>query len=476
MTASVPSISLSDQSWWFEEALRAEGNRPAAPCLTGEHDVDVAIVGGGFTGLWTAIALRERRPDLSVALIEASTCGSGASGKNGGKVHGYWAALSTAVNALGEDGALAIAKAGSRAQDGIRTFAAACVRDVWWNEGPNILVSTSPSQDKKIDAAVALARRLGVSDQVTALSQAEVQGYCASPAFRGGLIYPESATVQPARLARALREAAMASGCRIFENTPMASLDPGTPNRIGTPQGSLLAREVVLATNAALAERRDVRPYVSVFSSYAVLTEPSGEKLSSAGWNGAQSFADLRMFLHYFRRTPDGRVLMGSGSGPIACCANWRSAAMTRDARTAERAERGLRHLVPAFADVPLTRAWGGAIDVASDRLPMFRTVDGTHIHFGCGYSGHGVNATYIGGQCLASLVLGSKDEWTSLPFCTRTPPRLPPEPFRYLGGNAVRWAILRSEECEEVGDRVPLAARAIAKLPKLMGLKIGVR
>lgn len=471
-----PSLDPADPSWWFADAMREEAGEPASPGLQGEAEADVAIVGGGYTGLWTALALKERAPELSVILIEASLCGSGASGKNGGKVHGYWAALTGMEANIGADGALAVARAGTRAQDAIRRFATAPGRDVWWRESGNMRVSASPAQDAKIATYIAAAQRLGVPDTARALTPEEVARRCRSPVFRGGVFLPEGANVHPARLARALRRAALDAGVTIHENTPMTGLDRGAPNRLRTPNGQILAREVVLATNVELARRADVQPHVSVFSSYAVMTEPAPERLEAMGWSGDEGLADMRMFVHYFRKTRDGRVLMGSGSGPISYGGETADLRLTQDKASAARAEAGLRRLLPAFADVPLAKAWGGAIDVSSDRLPFFRTVPGTRIHYGCGYSGHGVNPTYIGGQCLASLVLGVADEWTTLPLCTRGLASLPPEPFRALGGRAVRWGILGCEEAEERGRQGNLAMRAAASVPRLFGLRIGTR
>ncbi|SCX91237.1 NAD(P)/FAD-dependent oxidoreductase [Microvirga guangxiensis] len=476
MNSSLPSIDPSDRSWWLDEALRNEGNVPAAQPLEGELTVDVAIVGGGFAGLWTALTLKNRRPDLSIALIEASICGSGASGKNGGKSHGYWSSLGNAVQALGRDGALAIAKAGDWAQDGIRTFASECGRDIWWRDRGNLVVATTAEQEEKIAGIVQRARELGAEDHVTVLSAQEVQARCASPVFRRGVLYPDAATVHPARLARALRQAVIDRGVWLFENTPMQRVDAGSPCRIKTPRGQIIAREVVLATNAALSERREVRPHVSIFSSYVVMTEPASEQLAAMNWTGDEGLADLRMFLHYFRKTEDGRVLMGSGSGPVGYGNSAQARHLTHDRASIGRAETGLRRLLPALKGVSLARAWGGAIDVSADRLPFFKTIPDTRIHYACGFSGHGVNATYIAGQCLASLVLNEKDRWSTLPFCTRSLPRLPPEPFRFTGASAIRSAILACEEADERNLRAPVLAQVVAKLPKLLGLRIGVR
>jgi glycine/D-amino acid oxidase-like deaminating enzyme len=476
MRSFPPSIDPSDRSWWLDEALRGEGNVPVAAPLKGELIADVAIVGGGFAGLWTALTLKNRRPGLSIVLIEASICGSGASGKNGGKVHGYWSSLGTAVQALGRDGALAIAKAGDWAQDGIRAFASECGRDIWWREGGNLVVATTTLQEEKIAGVVQQARELGAEGHVAVLSREEVRARCASPVFRRGIFYPDAATVHPARLARALRQAVIDRGVALFENTPMLSVDPGQPCRIKTPHGHILAREVVLATNAALSARREVRPHVSIFSSYVVMSEPAREQLASMNWTGDEGLADLRMFLHYFRKTEDGRVLMGSGSGPVGYGNHAQARHLTHDRASIGRAEAGLRRLLPSLREVPLARTWGGAIDVSADRLPFFKTISDTRIHYACGFSGHGVNATYIAGQCLASLVLNEKDRWSTLPFCTRPLPRLPPEPFRFTGASAIRYAILACEEADEQNLHAPALARAVAKLPKILGLRIGIR
>lgn len=464
-----------DPSWWFADALAREVGAPAPP-LVGEITVDVAIVGGGYTGLWTALALKARAPSLSVAVIEASLCGAGASGKNGGKVHGYWASLSGMARNLGEDGALAVARAGTMAQDAIRAFATHPGRDVWWREAGNLRVSCAPAQDAKIAGYVDTARRLGVPDTARPLTPQDVAQYCRSPIFRGGVFLPEGANLQPGLLVRALRRAVMEKGAVLYENTPMLDLGKGAPNRVRTPDGQIIAREVVLATNCDLASLAETRPHVSVFSSYAVMSEPAPRALEAMGWTGEEGISDMRMFLHYFRKTPDGRVLMGSGSGPIAFNGHTDSLRLREDAPSARRAERGLRRLLPAFRDVPLAKAWGGQIDVSADRLPFFKTMPGTRIHFGCGYSGHGVNPTYIGGQCLASLVLNENDMWANLPLVRRELPKLPPEPFRYWGGRAIRRAIIACEEAEEQNRPPSPLASAVASLPKLFGLRIGTR
>jgi glycine/D-amino acid oxidase-like deaminating enzyme len=166
---------------------------------------------------------------------------------------------------------------------------------------------------------------------------------------------------------------------------------------------------------------------------------------------------------------------MGSGSGPIGRSGRI-DARFFDDRPTVARAEQGLRRLLPGLAAARVERAWGGPIDVSSDQLPFFATVPGTRIHYGAGYSGNGVGPSWLGGQILASLALGSDDEWSRLPLAGRIPPRLPPEPVRHLGGALVRRAILSVEAADEAGRRPSLVARGVAALPRVVGLRIGTR
>lgn len=225
---------------------------------------------------------------------------------------------------------------------------------------------------------------------------------------------------------------------------------------VETPEGLLRARDVVVATNAALSNWRPVGRRLAEFSSYVVLTEPVPELLGELGWTGGEAIADSRMFLHYFRTTDDGRVLMGSAGG------------------TRGHAERGLRLLLPQLREARITHHWGGPIDVSSDRLPFV----GWHgrVRYLAGSTGNGVGPTWLAGQCVASLVLGRDDEWTRLPLVQREVRRLPPRPLRRIGGDIVRRSILRLEEAEEEGRRPSPLARIGAALPRLTRTRVGLR
>lgn len=471
----------SARSWWFEEALaeerRVHGGDLCDPRpLAADADADVVIIGGGFTGLWTALHLKEQQPDLRIILIERDLCGSGASGKNGGKVHGYWAQLPALSKTLGHEAALAMARAGTTAQDAMRDYAKRAPLDICWREGGNIRVSASPAQDAKLESYVRLAREYGVPDTARMLPKEELSRICNSAAFRGGVMFQEGAAVQPARLARALRLDAIRAGVQVYENTPMKSWASGSPCLVETDRYRITARKVVLATNVALGAEAKIRPWLTVFSSYAAISEPT-DALERMNWTGEEGFADARMFLHYFRRTVDNRVLMGAGAGPIAFHNNWLAAPMTNDTGAAGRAVHAMRTLLPAMAQTPIASSWGGAIDISSDRLPRGGSLDGgKHVFYVTGFCGHGVNPTYIAGACLAEAVLDRRHHWRALPLWQREMHRFPPEPFRTIGARAIRAATLRVEDAE--GENRPSRGldRFIASLPERLGIRVGTR
>src|SRR5262249_20086861 len=198
--AVVPSLP----PWWLDEA----GAEDAVPVLDGETAADLCIVGGGFSGLWTALALKEREPSADVVVVEADRCGSGPSGRNGGFLHGYWASLALARSLVGDQGALELARAGEVAIPAVRALGGG----VWLREAGMLMVSASPTQDAAIDDAVRAAAELGAPGQAVPLGEAEVAERLRSPVFRRGVFFPECATVQPARLVRVLRAAVIDAG------------------------------------------------------------------------------------------------------------------------------------------------------------------------------------------------------------------------------------------------------------------------
>jgi glycine/D-amino acid oxidase-like deaminating enzyme len=459
-----PSVVPRLPPWWMDEA----GSFEPAPALEGDRTADICIVGGGYTGLWTALALKEREPSARVVLLEAETCGAGPSGRNGGFVHGYWAGLARLLPLLGHKRALELVRAGERIVPAVR----ALNEDVWLKEGGVLMVSTTPAQDSAIERAVAAAADIGEEKEAVPLDTDAVAERIRSPVFRRGVFFRDGATVQPARLVLALRRAVVEAGVELYEHTRALRIGAGETS---TPRGVVRSPEIVVAVNAAATGWRPVARRVTNFGSYVVLTEPAPELVAEIGWTGGEAVLDGRMFLHYFRTTNDGRVLMGSGSGPIGLAGRL-DERFTSDRATAARAERGLRRLLPGLDAARVERAWGGPIDVSADHLPFFGTVKGRRIHYGLGYSGNGAGPSWLGGQILASLALGVEDEWTDLPLATRRVPSLPPEPFKRVGGGVIRAAIMACERADEEGRRAPLPSRIGAALPRLLRMQIGTR
>ncbi len=432
----------STEPWWVEEAGRSE----PAPRLEETVEADVAIVGGGLTGFWTALAVLERKPAARVVVLEASRCGDGASARNGGFLHGYWASLPRLVDVLGAEDALQVA----RSANGIVAAVRALGEDVWLEEGGLLLVSTSVGHDEPVRRAIAVAEKLGVPEEAVLVRREDVP--VRSPVFREAVRFRDGATVQPGRLLHAVRNAALRAGARLHEVTPVTAIENG---RVRTPLGSVKAEEIVVATNAWASAWRPTARRLAVAKSAIVLTEPVPDLAARIGWEGREAVMDGRRFLSYFRTTNDGRVLMGSASGSMS------------------RAEHLLRTLLPGLDDVRVAHRWWGAIDISSDRFPFFGTVPGTHVHFGAGYTGNGVGPSWLGGQLLAALTLG---EDVSSPLVRRRVPQLPREPLRSLGTLLVGRALLSLDDAEHDGVRPSRLATMVAGMPERIGLRIASR
>lgn len=277
---------------WLREALAVD---PGAPCppLRRRLEADVAIVGGGYTGLWTAYHLLERDPGLRIAVLEQDVCGGGPSGRNGGFVNSWWDELASLVEVWGPDGALAAARAVSESVDAIGAWCTRHGVDAHYRRAGMLMVSTSPLHDGAWRADIAAAARLGEAARYRELTAREVADRWASPVARGGALMPGGATVQPALLARGLRRVCLERGVAIFEGTRVRGVrGRGLPRlRIVTDEGEISARRVVLAVNAWGAGWPGIRGRVLTWSSYMVRTEPIPERLAELGWVGGESTA-----------------------------------------------------------------------------------------------------------------------------------------------------------------------------------------
>jgi glycine/D-amino acid oxidase-like deaminating enzyme len=470
------------RSWWLREALAAESPslRAATPPLLGDTRADVAILGGGYTGLWTAWHLTELSPGIRVAIIERDICGGGASGRNGGFVTSWWDELPALVERHGVEGGLAVARAVSAAVDEVGAWSKRHRVGAEYRKAGYVQASAAPAQDGGWREAVELCARLGAGEEYVPLAADEVAARVRSPVFRDGVFMRAAATVQPARLARGLRRVLLKRGVAIHERTAAGPLPAGrsaghvtidTKSRAGN--GSIAADQVVVALNAWAAARPGLGRRLVTWSSYVVLTEPIPDRLAELGWTGGEGVTDSRFTLHYAQTTADGRIALGGGGGR-AGSGGGIGRSFTHDLGSVERAAAGLRRWFPSLADVRIDDAWGGPIDISADHLPFFGTLEGGTVHFGHGYSGNGVGPAWLGGRILASLALGRKDEFTSLGLVGARTRAFPPEPFRSIGARIIREAIVRRELTEEAGRPPGRFVRELTRLPRRLGYHLG--
>ena len=450
------------RSLWLLEAL---GDGPAQPPLTGAQRADVAIAGGGFVGLWTAIRIKQQDPACEIALLEQDVCGGGASGRNGGMVLTWWPKLASLVKLCGEREAVRLGRASQAAIGELGAFAAQHAIDCDFVQGGMLWTATAPAQVGAWDGVVALTERLGL-DVFERLDPAEVAARAGSRVHLAGVREPSAATIQPAALARGLRRVALELGVRIFEGTRVTAFSRERPLRIRTAQGGTLSADrLVLATNAWAAAIPELRRSLVVVSSDIAATAPIPELLEQIGWRGGEAITDSQMMVNYYRTTRDGRIAFGKGTAALLYGARIGPSIDQDPARTAI-AVAELRRTYPALAAVPIEYDWGGPIDRTPSSVPILGRLGGReHILYGVGWSGNGVGPSLVGARILASLALGLDDEWSASPLVDRPHQRFPPEPIRYLGGRLVRRAVVGKEAAERAGVRPHGLAVALARL-----------
>lgn len=446
--------------YWLAEA----GGVDPAPPLSGDVSADVVVIGGGYTGLWTAWQLRER--GASVVVLESELCGHGPSGRNGGFCETLWTHFPSLAERFGHERALEVCRASSESVEMIGAWCDAQGVDAWFTRAGYMLVSTAPAHDAVVDGITASAP----PEHVTALDAAAVRARCDSPRFRRGLIARDDATVQPARLALGLRERVIGAGARVFERSRVRALHTHPGGVLAeTAGGRVRAGSAVLAVNAATRGFKPLRGRISVTSSHIVLTEPVGDVLDAIGWTGGECITDARTFVHYFRTTRDGRIAFGWGGGRLAAGARL-GGRVEVDPAVAAETSRHLVDLFPALEGRAITHAWGGPIDVSPSHLPQIGTLDDAPVHYAFGFTGNGVGPSHLAGRVLAALTAGER---TGLALVDPEPARVPSEPIAFTGGMVVRRAFLRKERLEGAGRRVDPLTRAVTAAPRALGIHL---
>jgi glycine/D-amino acid oxidase-like deaminating enzyme len=466
----------AERSWWLEEALALpEFAGPEAPPLDRDTTADVVILGGGYTGMWTAWFLKERRPDLDIVLLESDVCGGGPSGRNGGFCDGWWEKIRDVRDAYGDAGAMELLMACGRSPSEIGGWCESNGVDAWFRHGGDLAVATNPAQAGAWEGSLEAARALGVEAKYEVLSPEQVQARCASPRFGGGMLIADAATVHPARLARGLRRVLIEKGVRIHERTRVRRLGMGRPAIADTPNGTVRAAEAVIGLGAWATWWRAFKPRLTLRGSYMVVTAPAPERLAELNWTGGEAVRDLRSSLHYLRTTSDGRIAFGMG-GLQPNLARRIDHRYDYEPRYARRVASDLYRMFPSFEGVPIEAAWGGPINVSGLSMPFFGTLGRGNVHYGLGFTGNGVGPSHLGGKILAALALHTDDGFTRLAVVTRKPKRFPPEPIRSPATLLAYVAIRRKDDREEAGRRIGPLTRFFARLPRRLGYHLGPR
>ena len=477
MASNVAKLNLTgdaltpgaQRSWWLREALASD---PGAECppLQMNLNADVVIVGGGFTGLWTAYYLSSANPSLGIAVLEEDICGGGPSGRNGGFASGWWDELDGLVALYGCEGAVRACRAISRSIDLIGHVCATHRIDAWYAKAGYVYAATAEQHYEVCAQMVEAAREAGAPEEMQPLTAREVRARCDSPAFSSNAFMRDGASVHPARLAHELRRVLLERSVRIHEGTRVERFENSAPATAITPRGTVRARQAVIAINAWATGWPSLSRRLVAWSSYMILTAPAPEHVAAIGWTGGELVSDLRTSVRYFRTTRDGRIAFGGGGGRAKTSIG---KAFTHDMRAVVEAAEGFRLLFPTFADVPIVDAWGGPIDVSPTHLPAFGSLL-PNVHYALGYTGNGVAPSNLAGRVLADLVTGADSEEVRLPMVNSPSRAFPPQPFRALGAALVRRAIIAKDTAEERGRRPNPLANAIARLPRKLGYMLG--
>lgn len=451
-------VAGTGRSWWLQDAV---GSEPPRRSLAATDHADVCIVGGGFTGLWTAIRIKEHDPCADVVLLEADICGSGASGRNGGFAMTFWHHFSSLRALCGTEEALWLAHASTDAVAEIGRFCTTNGINADFRADGWLWAATNQAELGAWNATVEALEQLGERPFIH-LSSEERLAKSGSARHIDGVFEAGAAVVNPGRLVRGLASTAESRGIRIFERSPMVRLNRDRQLVVRSTQGQVSADRVVIALNAWSARLPEMRRAFVPVSSDLVITEPVPDRLRDIGWTDGLSISDSRLRVHYYRTTSDGRVALGKGGLTLA----FGDRVDLRPSKKRSRiAAARLFSLYPTLKSARIDGYWTGPIDRTLDGMPFFTTLGRPDLICGAGFSGNGVGPSVLAGRILASMALDLDDQWSNHGLVRQAPGGLPPEPFRYIGGHVVKRSVARIEERAERGQTPIRIDTALASL-----------
>lgn len=447
MDSTFKRLEYRDKSFWLEGGDYAE-NAP----LEGDIDCDLAIVGGGFTGLSSAYYIKRHDPSLKIAVLEAQVIGFGASGRNGG----------FSMPLLGWDLTYLLWYMGRERGARAHHFAVDCVRntqkmaldhniDCDFEWVGLMEVARTPAQLRRLEREVEHYHSLGYDD-VEYYDKAALSKHLNSAVHIGGRRDPVTAILNPAKMARGLKKVVADMGVEIYERTPITSYAPGPRVELTTPKGKIRARYMIVATNAFSMHLKVKHRYFVPMWTYIILTEPIPDNIyKEMNWLGREGIEDERIFVHYLRFTADNRLMYGGRDAPYF----YGNKVTERENHPTifKGLDHDMREMFPILKDIKITHRWGGPVAVTLDFVPTFgKNPDYPNVLHGLGYCGHGVALSLNAGRILRDLMFDLDTELTELPIVNNKLIPLPPEPFRFFFANGVRNLLRAIDSVIEIG------------------------
>ena len=440
-----PSRNYAAYSYWLESCGDDLTPRPA---LDGSVDVDVAILGAGYSGLWTAYYLLKHDPSLKVAIAEKEIAGFGASGRNGGWCSsGFPVTLTDLARRYGDEAAVRLHHAMVDSVDEVGLVAEDEGIDADYEKGGALRFARGQHQLPAIESSLETYRRFGIEEHYQRLTEDEARSRVNVGGALGAVFTPNCATIHPGKLARGLARTVERMGATIYEQTPVTSYTEGASAALHTERGDIRAKTIVLAGESYLSQLKQLDRQVIPIYSLIVLTRPlSDAQWAEIGWRGRECVSSNRLTVDYLSRTTDGRILFGGRGAPYHYGSKIDDEFDRHDA-THRMLREAAMEWFPSLDQDDFSHAWGGPLGVPRDWMPTIALDRASGVATARGYTGQGVSTTNLSGRILADLILERDSEVTRLPQVGHQSPDWEPEPLRYLGVRFVQRTYARLDE-----------------------------
>ncbi len=457
------------QSPWFREALEVE-DKLEINQLNSSETADICIVGGGYTGLWTALKIKEKSPSTNIIIIEKDLCGSGASGRNGGCMIPLSSKFPAMKKIVGKKDAIRMVKASEEALNAIKQFCEVNNLDAQIRINGIVYSATNNKHRGGFDNLLRDLNENNINSWER-LSKEKIQKLTGSNRNIDGYFSPIGGSLQPALLARGLKKIAEKKGIKIFEHSAMSSYEDKKKIIVHSAHGSVECKKLVLAINAWTPSFFSfLSRSVVLVSSDMIISEPINNELEKLNLNNGLVVLDSNLFTHYYRSTQDGRIMFGKGGNTFSF--NNKVINSFDGPSTIESfLKKSLVNFFPSLQNTKIIRSWNGPSERTKTGFPFF----GYHpknknIIYGFGYSGNGILPTFVGGDILSSMALDEINEWTNSNFCKGPIKLFPPEPFRWIGAILIRNAVRRKENAEQEERSPSWVDKQLAKLATSVG------